>query len=905
MHRRIGSLLAVLISTLVAHAADAPHPIVPAFERFYAGGNADAAAGGRLLLAELNCVSCHADASVARKQAPILDEIGTRVRAGWLKRFLADPQGAKPGTTMPKMLAEDPQRDAKIEALTHFLASTGTLRQDRVDLKGIVLGRDLYQKVGCVACHGPRDGAGQPVKIDTPVVPLPDLKAKYTIRSLAEFLEQPHRSRPSGRMPQLLNAKEAKDVANYLLTGLKVDMTLDKGTTTFAYYEGAWDKVPDFSKVKPKQTGLSPAFDLGVALRGDDYAIRFDGVFKAERDGNYKFTLESDDGSVMWIDGRKVVDNDGVHPMKGASGQVTLTKGVHRVSVAFFQVGGGAELIVSVQGPGLSHQPLAPFVAANEAGLESKSAAEKKSPTEDELDVKPELVAKGKAVFVSAGCISCHEMKSAGSATTHGVVPTPFTRLKPEGGCLRGAAGVPQYNLSLAQQAALAAAIKSHAPPSQAPAEVVKRTMETFNCYACHTRGKVGGPVEELNKFFVTTQPEMGDEARVPPPLDGAGAKLNPDYLRSLLDRGGHDRPYMQTRMPGFGNANVGGLVAAFATLDMIPSLPPTDFATTPGKVKAAGRYFVGAQSLSCIKCHTFAGQKAEGVQGIDLTLMSRRLNRDWFIPYMFDPQRFRPGTRMPGSFPDGKTFYPNILGGKAEAQIDSIWAYLSDGTSAQAPLGLGKKSIPLIPTSGAIIYRNFITGAGTRAIAVGYPEKVNLAFDANELRLALLWQGSFIDAAKHWTDRGAGFEGPLGDNILRFPAGPSLAVLAKPDAAWPTSPAKEHGWRFDGYRLSPDDRPTFLYSHDGLKVEDTPSAVAGAEPSLRRTLKLTSERLVEGLYFRAATGDKITPLADGWYSIDGWKTRVAGAQIRKSGSKMELLVPVKGTMEIVQEIVW
>ena len=48
----------------------------------------------------------------------------------------------------------------------------------------------------------------------------------------------------------------------------------------------------------------------------------------------------------------------------------------------------------------------------------------------------------------------------------------------------------------------------------------------------------------------------------------------------------------------------------------------------------------------------------------------------------------------------------------------------------------------------------------------------MNLAFDANELRLAMIWQGGFIDAARHWTDRGAGFEGPLGDNVLQLPAG-------------------------------------------------------------------------------------------------------------------------------------
>ena len=81
------------------------------------------------------------------------------------------------------------------------------------------------------------------------------------------------------------------------------------------------------------------------------------------------------------------------------------------------------------------------------------------------------------------------------------------------------------------------------------------------------------------------------------------------------------------------------------------------------------------------------------------------------------------------------------------------------------------------MPTTGAIIYRNFIDGAGTRGIAVGYPEKANLAFDANEMRLALIWQGAFLDAARHWAGRGEGFEGPAGDNILQLHGGAPFAV--------------------------------------------------------------------------------------------------------------------------------
>src|SRR5437773_594651 len=82
-----------------------------------------------LLLTELNCISCHksAEASLVVKQAPVLDFAATRTRIGYLRKFLRDPQGVKPGTTMPGLFAGDPARDQKVEALLHFLASTGSL----------------------------------------------------------------------------------------------------------------------------------------------------------------------------------------------------------------------------------------------------------------------------------------------------------------------------------------------------------------------------------------------------------------------------------------------------------------------------------------------------------------------------------------------------------------------------------------------------------------------------------------------------------------------------------------------------------------------------------------------------------------------------------------------------------
>lgn len=895
----------------------ASHPIVLGFERFYTGEQSDAGKGGQLLLGELNCVSCHqpADASLARKQAPVLDHVASRVRVGYLKKYLLDPQACKPGTTMPNLFTDDPEKGPKVEALVHFLAATGGIKQLKPDAKSIALGKDLYAKVGCVVCHGPRNGAGLAEKTTSIIVPLGDLQAKYSIASLSAFLENPHQVRPSGRMPQVVPAKEAKDIANYLLQGIKVDFSASKGATSYAYYEGSWDKVPNFDKLKPKASGTASAFDLSVARRSNDFAIKFEGVFRIEREGNYRFTLNSDDGSKMYIDGQQVVDNDGIHSPKTASGSVKLTKGTHKVIVGFFQVGGGVELDVHIEGPGLGQQNLGELVAVTEAALEKQAAKPKPVDDDDLLEFKPGLAEKGRELFVSVGCANCHPMSVDRKPLVSTFHAAPLTKLKGEGGCLSATRvrGLPYYALNAKQMTALSTAIQKPAPISKEPAEIIARTFTTFNCYACHSRNQLGGidPEDPLNRFFQTTQPEMGDEGRIPPPLTGVGTKLKLDYLKKILDKGSHDRPYMHTRMPAFGLANVGLLVEAFTALDKLDPVPPIQFTDSTAKVKAAGRHMVGGAVLSCFKCHTFNGTKAEGVQGIDMVIMKDRLQRDWFHAYLIDPSKVRPGTRMPAAWPNGQTFYKEILDGKTLTQIEAIWLYLNDGKDAQPPLGLGgNKSIPLVPTTTAILYRNFIQGAGTRAIGVGYPEKANLAFDANEMRLAMVWQGAFIDASRHWLDRGAGFQGPLGDNILKLHPGATFAVLAKPDEAWPTIAPKELGYRFKGYRLTPDDRPTFLYTFGDLKVEDFPNAVAGKDPSIRRTLKLSVTKPVDHIYFRAAVGSKIEALSDGWYHIDGFKMKLTGgaAVVRQSNGKMELLVPVRfadNKAQIMQEIAW
>jgi hypothetical protein len=322
----------------------------------------------------------------------------------------------------------------------------------------------------------------------------------------------------------------------------------------------------------------------------------------------------------------------------------------------------------------------------------------------------------------------------------------------------------------------------------------------------------------------------------------------------------------------------------------------------------------VGDQALGCIKCHTFGRHRATGIQAMDLQTMTRRVRRDWFHRYLPNPQAYRPGTRMPSGFPDGVATVKEVYDGDMGRQVAAIWEYLSDGRRAGIPDGLGGQLIELKPETEPIIYRNFLEGLSTRGIAVGYPEKCNLAWDADRMGLALIWHGRFIDASMHWEGRGNGSQRPLGDHVMAWEESSPVAILESPDAAWSAALPKERGYKFRGYALDDQKRPTFRYDAGNLHVDDhfEPVVNESGDASFRRRVTISADGAVANVYFRAASGRSIESQPDGWYLVnESVRLHIAAASrpsLRNNNGVMELLVPVdltSGSAEIVEEVMW
>jgi len=80
-------------------------------------------------------------------------------------------------------------------------------------------------------------------------------------------------------------------------------------------------------------------------------AAYWTGVLFVVQAGTYTFSTDSDDGSTLFVDGRKVVDNDGLHPTRKKSGSIQLRAGAHVIEANWFNNYGGAAMHVMYQGP--------------------------------------------------------------------------------------------------------------------------------------------------------------------------------------------------------------------------------------------------------------------------------------------------------------------------------------------------------------------------------------------------------------------------------------------------------------------------------------------------------------------------------------------------------------------------
>jgi predicted alpha/beta superfamily hydrolase len=121
---------------------------------------------------------------------------------------------------------------------------------------------------------------------------------------------------------------------------------LNQGGLKYSYYEGEWDKLPDFKQLTPVKTGTTDKnFTFAVLPRQNNFALLFEGYFEISKEGYYTFGMEADDGARLYLGDQLIIDRDGIQSNSNAVSYVLpLEKGFYPFRLEYFVKSGNRAL---------------------------------------------------------------------------------------------------------------------------------------------------------------------------------------------------------------------------------------------------------------------------------------------------------------------------------------------------------------------------------------------------------------------------------------------------------------------------------------------------------------------------------------------------------------------------------
>ncbi len=136
--------------------------------------------------------------------------------------------------------------------------------------------------------------------------------------------------------PSGLTSKDAKALPLLPKTVLAKGTKLKQGVN-YIYLEGNFEKTADLKPRKGlSKFGIMPNFSIKGAKVKDHFGYIYTSLIKIPKTAVYRFYVYSDDGAVLYLDGQKVVDNDGGHSPRRKEGKVYLEEGYHALKLLYF-----------------------------------------------------------------------------------------------------------------------------------------------------------------------------------------------------------------------------------------------------------------------------------------------------------------------------------------------------------------------------------------------------------------------------------------------------------------------------------------------------------------------------------------------------------------------------------------
>ncbi len=608
---------------------------------------------GRLLFEKYGCYGCHKVKGWEdlRKVGPDLTKIVSKTSEEWIYRWIKDPHGFRP-TRMPQIWdVRTPDQDTEmmkvrnnVEAnavVAYLVEKSGRDTYPPPPAGDLAEGRKTFESIGCMACH--RIGND---------------------RRGVDVVE------PDGTV------KKAMDAASFRTHGPNLDGTGSKVNAGWLY---SWVKNPKgyWHETRMPNLRLSDkeAADLTtylMSLRNDAFMARpRPPIDTGIRDGLIKEHLIAANVPLSETD-RQLASMDD-HQRTLFVGEKTIGRygcfGCHTISG---------------------------FEKASPIGVE---LTEEGSKLVERLDFGFE---EGKIPHTLPGWVHRKVMEPRVFDEGKMKRPEELLRMPKFWATDEEAENIVTAVMSFTKEQVPLAAQKQ-LTPDERYVERGARLVRDKNCRGCHVLGEQGGAIravvaDQLESSGIDTLTARTQTVAFSPPQlynadakIGEGARVQTDWLHNFLSDPSHKiRPWVNLRMPTFEftEEELNILTRYFASMDKVP-FPYAPKPQPDPALIAAGRDLFGR--WQCVKCHVVAGklpnQPPENMAP-DLANVPHRLRAEWLRPWLSDPGKIQPGTRMPANFPKdaAENAYPEILGGDQAKQIDAVTQYLMTLGPGAAP---------------------------------------------------------------------------------------------------------------------------------------------------------------------------------------------------------------------------
>lgn len=113
----------------------------------------------------------------------------------------------------------------------------------------------------------------------------------------------------------------------------------------YAYFEGRWEALPDFDGIKAVKQGVASDFSVtDLAVRKDNFGMRFTGYIEVPEDGMYHFRILADDAGIIKIH-ENILSRNGVTGAENIEySAIALKAGLHPVEIDFMEQEGNERL---------------------------------------------------------------------------------------------------------------------------------------------------------------------------------------------------------------------------------------------------------------------------------------------------------------------------------------------------------------------------------------------------------------------------------------------------------------------------------------------------------------------------------------------------------------------------------